>query len=329
MNPMPERDLIQQLDVALDAMLSGVAASPAGPEVTALLRIVADLRVAPNEEFRAGLKRDLMAQAMKERKNMTSTVTWIREGFRTLTPYLHVSSAAGLIDFLKQTFGAEEKFRMPRPDGTIMHSEFSIGDSRLELAEVPDDLVGPRATALRVFVPDVDAVYSRALEAGATSLYKPVDQNHGDREAGLKDPAGNYWFLSRHLSGAYKDAGVPDVTPWVFPRGASSFIEFLEKAFGAKVVQRHQGPGGSVLHASVKLGDSVLSMGEAHGQWQPMPGGIHFYSPDVDAMYRQAMEAGATSISAPVNTPYGDRYAAVIDPQGNYWYLATHIGDTP
>ena len=211
--------------------------------MTALLRIVADLRVAPNEEFRASLKRDLMAQAMKERKNMTSTVTWIREGFRTLTPYLHVSSAAGLIDFLKQTFGAEEKFHMPRPDGTIMHSEFSIGDSRLELAEVPDDLVGPRATALRVFVPDVDAVYSRALEAGATSLYKPVvSENYGDREAGLKDPAGNYWFLSRHLSGEYKDVGVPDVTPWVFPRGASSFIEFLEKAFGAGSGATSPGP---------------------------------------------------------------------------------------
>jgi PhnB protein len=324
---MPERDLILQLDQALDAILSGAKIEPAGPEVAALLRIAAHLRAVPNEEFRASLKRDLMAEAMKERKNMTGTVNWIREGFRTLTPYLLASSAAGLITFLRDTFGAEEKFRMPRPDGTIMHSEFRIGDSMLELAEVPADFVGPRATALRAFVPDVDAVYRRALEAGGTSLYEPVDQGYGEREAGLKDPAGNYWFLTRHLRAEYKDPGVPDVAPWVFARGASSFIEFLEKAFGGEVLERHQDPGGAVLHADVKLGDSVLSMGEAHGQWQPMPGAIHFYSPDVDAMYQRAIEAGATSISAPANTPYGDRYAGVIDPQGNYWYLATHIGD--
>jgi PhnB protein len=323
---MPERDLIEQLDQGLDAMLSGAESVANGPEVTVLLRIAADLRMVPDEEFRASLKRDLLAAAVKERINMTSTLNWIREGFRTLTPYLLVSSAAGLIDFLKQTFGAEEKVRVPRPDGTIMHSEFRIGDSMLELAEVPEDFAGPRATALRVFVPDVDAVYGRAIEAGATSLYKPVDQAYGDREAGLKDPAGNYWFVTRHLRAEYKDSGVPDVAPWVFPRGASSFIEFLERAFGAEVIDRHQDPSGAVLHANVKLGDSVLSMGEAHGQWQPMPGAIHYYSPDVDAAYRQAIEAGATSISAPANTPYGDRYASVIDPQGNYWYLATHIG---
>lgn len=257
---------------------------------------------------------------------MTTTRSYIREGFRTLTPYLHASSATGLIDFVKHTFGAEEQFRVPRPDGTIMHSLFKIGDSMLELAEVPSDLVGPRATSLCAYVTDVDAAYRRALESGATSLYEPVDRPYGDREAGVKDPAGNYWFLARHLSGDYKDPDMQDVAPCLFPRGAPEFLEFLEKAFGAETIERHQNPAGMVLHARVKIGDSILVMGEAHGQWQPMPGGIHLYLPDVDVAYRRAMEAGAVSISAPADQPYGDRYAGVIDPQGNYWYLAAHIG---
>jgi len=323
---MAERDLIQQLDQALEAMLAGAETPVMGPEVAALARIAAHIRALPDTEFRASLKRNLMAEAMEERKKMTTTVKYMREGFRTLTPYLHASSAAGLIDFVKHTFGAEEQFRVPRPDGTVMHALFKIGDSMLELAEVPSDLVGPRATSLCAYVTDVDAAYRRALESGATSLYEPVDRPYGDREAGVKDPAGNYWFIARHLSGDYKDPGMQDIAPFLFPRGAARFLDFLEKAFGAETIERHQDAGGAVLHASVKIGDSILAMGEAHGQWQPMPGGIHLYLPDVDAAYRRAMEAGAVSISAPANQPYGDRYAGVIDPQGNYWYLASQIG---
>ena len=148
---------------------------------------------------------------------------------------------------------------------------------------------------------DVDGAYRRALESGATSLYEPADRPYGDREAGVRDPAGNYWFLARHLSGDYKDPGMQDVAPCLFPRGAPEFLDFLEKAFGAETIGRHQNPAGMVLHASVKIGDSILAMGEAHGQWQPMPGAIHLYLPDVDAAYRRAMEAGAVSISAPAN----------------------------
>ncbi len=108
---MPERDLIEQLDRAVEAMLAGSAVS-AGPEVTELVRIAASLRGLPDEGFRARLGRQILGaiqDSRKESKKMgTATVNWIRAGFTSLTPYLHVANAAAEIEFLKKMLGAEE-----------------------------------------------------------------------------------------------------------------------------------------------------------------------------------------------------------------------------
>ena len=81
-----------------------------------------------------------------------------------------------------------------------------------------------------------------------------------------------------------------------------------------------------MTHAKIRLGDTILEMGEAHGEYEPMPTGLHFYVPDVDAVYARALEAGGTSISAPIDQPYGERGAGVQDPAGNSWFLATPLG---
>lgn len=307
-------------------MLAGRAGT-AGPEVTDLLRVAAQVRDLPSEAFRAKLRSDLIDRVLKEKKmSPTLKSTWIREGFHSITPYLHAPAEAKLMEFLKSAFGGKERFRAPRPDGTIMHGEVTIGDTIVEMADVLADFESPKATALWYFVPDVDAVYQRALDAGAVSLSKPVDQTYGDREAGIRDPAGNVWFISRRSNvEGYKSPGQQDVAPYLFPRGGAAFLDFLVKAFGAEVTSRHDSPEGAVVHATVKLGDSTIGMGEAQGQWQPMPGGFHYYVPDVDAVYRRAVEVGGKAHTAPADQPYGDRYACVIDPQGNYWYLATHL----
>ena len=331
---MAENDLIQQLDQAVEALLQDAPAPATGPETTALLRLATHVRALPAEEFRKSLKTRLMTQAAKEKAKMTATtqvnpqVNWIPKGFHTLTPYLHASAEAKLMDFLRDAFGAKENFRVPTAIGTIMHAQTVIGDSIVEFSEVPDDYVCPRATSLRTYVHDVDATYRRALEVGATSLYEPVNQSYGDREAAIKDPAGNYWFIARPVKGEhYKHEGLQDVAPYLFLRGTPAFIDFLQKAFAAEVIGRHETPDGTVLHSTVKIGDSFIGMGEAKGPWQPMPGGIHYYIPNVDEVYQRALAAGAKSLQAPVDQPYGDRYAGVVDPQGNYWYLATHIKD--
>lgn len=121
----------------------------------------------------------------------------IPEGYHTVTPYLTVPGVARLIEFLKQAFGAEEKERMARPDGAVMHAEVRIGDSMVMLGE-PSGNFSPMPAMIYLYVDDTDAAYRRALEAGATSMMEPADQFYGDRNAGVKDPSGNLWWIATH-----------------------------------------------------------------------------------------------------------------------------------
>jgi PhnB protein len=137
-----------------------------------------------------------MMAAEKEDSPM-SKVNHKPEGFHTVTPYLMTQGAERLLDFMKQAFGAEARGCTRRPDGAIMHAEVRIGDSILELSEATDTWKA-MPSALHIYVEDVDATYRRALEAGATSLYEPGDKPYGDRDSGVKDPAGNSWFIATH-----------------------------------------------------------------------------------------------------------------------------------
>ena len=122
----------------------------------------------------------------------------IPEGYHTVTPYLVVPGVARLIEFLKQAFGAVEAHApMYRPDGGIAHADLRIGDSHIMLGE-PMGQFPPMPAMLYLYVPDVDAVYRRALQAGAASLTEPADQFYGDRNAGVKDPTGNAWWIATH-----------------------------------------------------------------------------------------------------------------------------------
>ncbi len=258
----------------------------------------------------------------------TTGVKPIREGFHTLTPYLIVPGAAQLIEFVKQAFGATEVFRAKRPDGAIMHGEVRINDSMIELADATAEHP-PMPATIHLYVDDVDAVYERAVRAGAASMQGPVDQPYGDREAGVKDPLGNHWYIATHKGARPIPEGLRSVTPYLHPRGAAQMIEFLEHAFGAEAVLRDTSPDGTIVHAKVRIGDSILEMGEAHGEYQPMPCVLHLYVNDTDALYARAVRAGATSIQEPADQPYGDHSAGVQDPFGNQWFIATHIKDVP
>lgn len=129
----------------------------------------------------------------------------IPEGFHSVTPYLSIQGAKQAIEFYKQAFGANEVFRLPTPAGDIAHAEILIGDSRLMLSEPCEESPIPSPAALggstigiHLYVEDVDAVFSRALDAGA-KVMKPVeDQFYGDRMGTLKDPFGHVWFIGTH-----------------------------------------------------------------------------------------------------------------------------------
>jgi PhnB protein len=86
-------------------------------------------------------------------------------------------------------------------------------------------------------------------------------------------------------------------------------------------------PGGAVLHAEVRIGDSMLMLTDGGGDWKPMPAALYLYVNDADATYQRALTAGATSVMEPVTQFYGDRHGGVKDPSGNIWWIATHVED--
>ena len=122
---------------------------------------------------------------------------YIPDGFHTVTPYLTCTNVAKVIDFLKRTFDAKEIERMSGPDGRIMHAEVPVGDSILMMGE-PGGEWKPMPCALYLYVTDCDAAFKRALAAGGTSVVEPADQFYGDRHGGVKDVAGNLWWIATH-----------------------------------------------------------------------------------------------------------------------------------
>ncbi len=128
----------------------------------------------------------------------------VPEGYHNISPYLTVRGVPGLIDFLRRVFDAQETERTSRPDGTVMHAEVRIGDSIVMMGEPMGEF--PQMPAmLYVYVPDTDAVYKRALEAGATSMMEPADQFYGDRNAGVRDSFGNVWWIGTHKEDVSKE----------------------------------------------------------------------------------------------------------------------------
>ncbi len=259
---------------------------------------------------------------------MADAVKPIREGFRTITPYLVVRRANSLIDFVKQAFGATELLRAATPGGG-QHVEVRIGDSMVMIGGSEEMPFPETPAVLHLYVPDVDAVYKRALQAGAAAVQEPIDQPYGDREAGVRDLAGNHWYIATHQGGRYVPEGMQSVTPYLHVQGAAKMIAFLKQAFGAEEIFREQSPEGVVHHATIRVGNSVVEMSDAHGPYQPMAVMMYLYVPDVDALYQRAVQAGATAMQPPADQPYGDRTAHVKDPFGNSWYIATHIKDVP
>jgi PhnB protein len=120
------------------------------------------------------------------------------EGIRSVQPYLHLREAHEMIPFLETVFGAEALGVHKSPEGAVLHATIRIGNATLEIDEAHGEFQ-PKPCHLHVYVPDTDAAYARALEAGATSVEVPQDKPYGDRSAGIKDAWGNSWFIATHL----------------------------------------------------------------------------------------------------------------------------------
>ncbi len=138
---------------------------------------------------------------------MANSVKPVPEGFHTATPSLVVKNAAQAIEFYKKVFGAEERMQMPGPDGKIIHAEIKIGDSIIFLSdEIPNmggkspQTLGAYTGGVYLYVPNVDEIHRRAVEAGAKSAGPVSDMFWGDRVGHFVDPFGHAWNVSTHVA---------------------------------------------------------------------------------------------------------------------------------
>jgi uncharacterized glyoxalase superfamily protein PhnB len=328
---MSEVELTEQLDQAVDAVLRNEApAREISPQVAELAQIAAQLRDLPRADFKRRLGRELQGEAAMSTatKQVTNKINPVREGFRTITPYLVVEDVHAEAEFLKQAFGVTGQIYGLGSQGGF-HAEYRIGESMIMVGG------GGKGSqwkgkafpgAIHLYVQDVDDVYQRAVQAGATSLMAPTDMEYGERSASIQDVGGNDWYLATAFGADYVRPGVPNLMPCFQPRGAPKMIEFLKQAFAAEEVAVHKSPGGRVLHAEMKIGDATIEMGEAHGRWQPKPMVLTMYVDDVDAWYERASQAeGAIVKDPPRLQPYGARVGSITDPFDNVWYIASQV----
>jgi PhnB protein len=130
------------------------------------------------------------------------------------------------------------------------------------------------------------------------------------------------------MSTSKRPDGHHTITPGFICDRAGEVIAFVKKAFGGEVVDSYEGPGGAIMHAEVKIGDSVVMLGEPMPELPAMPASLSLYvdsAGDVDATYRRAVDAGATPVSEPKDQFYGWRAACVRDVGGNRWNIATVV----
>lgn len=123
----------------------------------------------------------------------------------------------------------------------------------------------------------------------------------------------------------YKPNGYSTVSPYLIVAGASATIAFLNKVFGAVELRRFPDAAGKIMHAEVRLDDTILMLGDGGDNWPPVPSHVHVYVPDVDATYKRALEAGATPVQKPVKKQDEDKRAGVKDAGGTTWWIATRI----
>jgi uncharacterized glyoxalase superfamily protein PhnB len=120
----------------------------------------------------------------------------IPQGFHSITPFISVNNAEKVVEFLHK-LGAEEKYAFRGPDGELWHCQMQFGDSMIMIGD-PMDKHPSMPSMLYIYVPDADALYKKAVQAGGVSVQEPTDQFYGDRSGGVTDPCGNVWWFATH-----------------------------------------------------------------------------------------------------------------------------------
>lgn len=351
---------VEQLNRAIDQMMArndGRVGKP-GAEIEPLIRIAAELRNLPNAKFKARLKSELGGT-----RRMPTVAEPIAAVRTTAAPRLAFKDPAKAIAFYEKALGAKETFRF-EVGGDIPHAQMAVGDSVIHITgEWPEggrfsaETLGHSPVSVDITVPDVDSFAEHAIAAGMKVIRPLQDQFYGFRDITMADPFGYLWTVNtlkepmsleemhRRMhkmmegpeGGKMPGKGTPHirpgfrmVTPYLVAENGIALLDFVKNAFGAEETLRAEMPTG--VHGEVRIGDSILMLGGGlPGKKFPgslQPGALHMYVKDADAVYQQALTAGAKSIDPPVDQDYGERSATVQDPSGNLWYIATAQGES-
>jgi PhnB protein len=356
---MPNHTQIEQLDRIVERVLGRPGARPSRAKALRLpdaklapvVELIGALRDLPREQFK-----DRLRENLKRRATMASTAKAAPEFRAALTPYLSIRGAAAAIEFYKKAFGATELMRLMQPDGRLGHAQLEIGGAQIMLAdEFPEygfrgpESMGGSPIRLHLDVPDVDAFARQATAAGAKIVRPIADQFYGDRSGQLVDPFGYTWTITtrkeeltteemqRRLNelseqpesrsapapAKYIREGFHTITPYLIVPEAGRLIDFMVSAFGAKEQFRVQRPGGNlIMHAEVRIGDSMIELADANPQYPATPATIVLRVDDVDAAFRRAVESGATVIEPVANQESGARGGVILDESGNRWNIS-------
>lgn len=263
---------------------------------------------------------------MNEATAASQSAQFRRANFPNIAPYFLVHDAPAFIDFLVAAFEGTERIRVPRPDGSIMHAEVTVGNSVMEMGDA-NEQYPQRSMTTHLYVADANATYARALKAGATPIFAPTDEHpSGDLWGAARDQFGNTWYIATPKGWIPGPEGVLTVQPYLHLRDAHKMIPFIEAALGARTIGLHKSPDGIVQHATIEIAGATFEIDEAQCDVQPTQSYLHIYVPDTDALFAQALAAGAEGVQAPYTAPYGDRACTIADPFGNTWFIATFLG---
>ena len=327
----------------------------------------------PRARFAQTLRRRLLAElyldpltaipnvTLPRRRTMTTASPTAGAADLTSPPYLGVHDGAGAIDWYVRAFGAVEHVRVVGDDGLLGHAELRVGTAAFMLSDEAPALgvlsprtIGGTATAVHLEVADVDAIYDRAVAAGATSQRPPADQPHGARHGVLVDPYGHRWMLSQRLEDVSLDtyaarsessgfrvqhgsrAGQPYVDGiW----GSMTYadpdagIRFVTEVLGFEELVLVRGDDGSIVHSEYRWpegGIVGISGVDAGTPFLPPPGknGLYVVTQDPHAVWERCWAAGVEVLRAPYEPHYdpGGMGFSVRDPEGNAWSFGSYTG---
>ncbi len=284
-----------------------------------------------------------------------------------VTPYLAVSDGAAALEWYGRAFGAEEQFRVVGDDGRLGHAEFTIGTAHFMLSDEYPEIgvaspttLGGAGAALHLSVSDVDALFARAVDAGATSLSAPADQPHGARHGTLLDPFGHRWMLSQQLEafdldtyrgrsegsgfevvGAGPDEAVTvadrpgtggGIWAGVFYEDALAGIRFMVDVLGFEEQLVVTGPDErTVVHSQLRWPEGGVVQAGTHdpaNEFSHPPGSQALYvvTADPHAVWDRCQAAGVTVVrepEAPDYDPDGMGFA-IRDPERNIWSFGSY-----